>query len=94
MRGPSKALVIAQLLAFGAVACVTGDDPLDEEHASFPSGKADGAVEAGGKTIGYTESALVADDGDVPVTATEDAIIVAFTINPDAPVTRQGTIGR
>jgi len=53
----------------------------------------DGAVEAGETSVGYTESALVADDGDVPITATEDATIVAFNINPDAPVTRQGTIG-
>ncbi len=54
----------------------------------------DGAVEIGGEPVGYTESALVTDEGDVPVTATEDATIVAFSIDPDAPVTRQGTIGR
>jgi redox-sensitive bicupin YhaK (pirin superfamily) len=54
----------------------------------------DGAVEVGEESVGYTESALVTDDGDVPVTATEDATIVAFNINPDATVTRQGTIGR
>jgi len=30
----------------------------------------------------------------VAVTATEDATIVAFGITPDAPITRQGTIGR
>ncbi|MEA1930718.1 MAG: pirin family protein [Euryarchaeota archaeon] len=45
-------------------------------------------------TIGYTESALVTGDGEQQVTATEDAILVAFCIDPDAPVTRQGTIGR
>jgi len=28
------------------------------------------------------------------VTATEDSILVAFCLDPDAPVTRQGTIGR
>ena len=54
----------------------------------------DGAVDVGGASLGYTESALVLDDGDVPVTAVEDATIVAFSINPDAPITRQGTIGR
>ncbi|MFB6119432.1 pirin family protein [Halosegnis sp.] len=54
----------------------------------------DGAVEVGDEPVGYTESALVTGDNDVTVTATEDAIIVAFVINPDAPVTRQGTIGR
>ena len=54
----------------------------------------EGAVEIGGKSVGYTESALVTGDGDVPVTATEDSIVVAFVLDPDAPVTRQGTIGR
>jgi hypothetical protein len=53
----------------------------------------DGAVEVGDESVGYTESALVTGD-DVAVAATEDATIVAFSINPDAPVTRQGTIGR
>jgi len=54
----------------------------------------DGAVEAGDEPVGSTESALVTGDNDVAVTATEDATIVAFSINPDAPITRQGTIGR
>ena len=54
----------------------------------------EGSVEVGKESIGYTESALVADDRDVTVTAREDSSIVAFVINPDAPVTRQGTIGR
>ena len=54
----------------------------------------DGAVEAGDEPVGYTESALVTGDDDVAVAATEDTTIVAFSINPDAPVTRQGTIGR
>ena len=54
----------------------------------------DGAVEVGDKSVGFTESALVIDDDDMVVTAIEDATIVAFNINPDAPVTRQGTIGR
>ncbi|WP_436928709.1 pirin family protein [Halosimplex halobium] len=54
----------------------------------------DGVVDVGDESVGYTESALVTDDGDVPVTATEDSTLVAFCINPDAPVTRQGTIGR
>jgi len=54
----------------------------------------EGAVNVGDAPVGYTESALVPNDGDLPVTATEDAIIVAFNINPDAPITRQGTIGR
>ena len=54
----------------------------------------DGAVDVGDESLGYTESALVVDDDGVPVTATEDAILVAFCIDPDAPITRQGTIGR
>nr|WP_250137877.1 pirin family protein [Halorientalis salina] len=56
----------------------------------------DGAVTAGeGEAeLGYTESGLVTDAGDVPVTATDDSTLVAFSINPDAPITRQGTIGR
>ncbi len=54
----------------------------------------DGAVEVGGEPVGHTESALVTGEGEVPVTATEDALVVAFSIDPDASVTRQGTIGR
>jgi redox-sensitive bicupin YhaK (pirin superfamily) len=53
-----------------------------------------GAVEVGEESVGYTESALVTGDDDVALIATEDATIVAFSINPDAPVTRQDTIGR
>jgi hypothetical protein len=45
-------------------------------------------------SIGFTESVLIKGDGEVSVTATEDSILVAFCINPDAPITRQGTIGR
>ena len=54
----------------------------------------EGAVAVGGASVGHTESALVADDSDVAVTAAEDSILVAFNVNPEAPVTRQGTIGR
>jgi redox-sensitive bicupin YhaK (pirin superfamily) len=54
----------------------------------------EGAVEVGGTAVGFTESALVTGDGDVTVTASEDSIVAAFVIDPDAPVTRQGTIGR
>lgn len=54
----------------------------------------EGAVDVGAESLGYTESALVTDDSDIDVTATEDSTIVAFIINPDASVTRQGTIGR
>ena len=44
--------------------------------------------------LGYTESAMITGDGSASITATEDAVLVAFRIDPDAPVTRQGTIGR
>jgi len=54
----------------------------------------EGAVDVGEASVGYTESALVTDAGDVPVTATEDSTVVAFAVDPDAPVTREGTIGR
>ncbi len=58
----------------------------------------DGAVTVGSEAVslGYTESALVAGEGvnGVSVTATEESVLVAFCLNPDAPVTRQGTIGR
>ena len=33
------------------------------------------------------------DGGDIPVTATEDSVILTFAINPDAPITQQGTTG-
>ena len=54
----------------------------------------EGAVEVGGAPVGHTESALVTTDDDVVVTATEASTVVAFCSNPDAPLTRQGTIGR
>ncbi|WP_135822085.1 pirin family protein [Halostella litorea] len=54
----------------------------------------EGAVDVGDQSVGFTESALVTGDGDVAVTASEDSILVAFVIDPEAPVTRQGTIGR
>jgi redox-sensitive bicupin YhaK (pirin superfamily) len=54
----------------------------------------EGAVTVGDASVGYTESALVTGDGDVPVTAAEASLLVAFSLDPDAPITRQGTIGR
>ena len=54
----------------------------------------EGAVDIGEESVGDTESALVTGESDVSVTATEESISVAFVINPDAPVTRRGTIGR
>ncbi|GAB3681879.1 pirin family protein [Salinarchaeum chitinilyticum] len=56
----------------------------------------DGAVTVGEDEapLGYTESALITGAAEVPVTATEDSTLVAFAIDPDAPITRRGTIGR
>jgi len=54
----------------------------------------DGAVDLAGQVLGYTESAVLAGEAKASVTAREDSILVAFTLNPDAPITRQGTIGR
>ncbi|AQL43904.1 pilus assembly protein [Halorientalis sp. IM1011] len=54
----------------------------------------EGAVTVGDASVGYTESALVIGDGDVSVTANEDSLLVAFSLDSDAPITRQGTIGR
>jgi redox-sensitive bicupin YhaK (pirin superfamily) len=54
----------------------------------------EGGVEIGDEPVGYTESALVTGERDATVTASEDSILVAFVIDPDAPITRRGTIGR
>lgn len=54
----------------------------------------EGSVDVGGESVAHTESALVIDDSDVVVIATEDSTIVAFNINPDALITRKGTLGR
>lgn len=53
----------------------------------------EGAVEIDGVSLGYTESAVIPESETVGVTAVEDSTLVAFSINPDAPITRQGTIG-
>ena len=54
----------------------------------------DGAVEIGDEPVVYTESTFMIGDNDVAVTATEDATIVAFSLEPDAPIPCQGTISR
>ena len=54
----------------------------------------EGSVTVGDEAVGYTESAVVTGDGEVAVTAEEDSLLVAFSLNPDATITRQGTIGR
>ncbi len=54
----------------------------------------EGAVTADGTRFDETESGLLVGDRTLTLTAERDAIVVAFLIDPDAPVTRQGTIGR
>jgi redox-sensitive bicupin YhaK (pirin superfamily) len=53
----------------------------------------DGAVTAGDTHFDSTESGLFVGD-DLTLTARDDTLLVAFLIDPDAPVTRQGTVGR
>ena len=53
----------------------------------------DGAVTAAGTDLDATESGLFVGDA-ATVTARTDATLVAFTIDLEAPVTRQGTVGR
>ncbi len=47
-----------------------------------------------GTTIEAAESAVFVGDASLSATAESDALVVAFVINPDAAITRQGTIGR
>lgn len=55
----------------------------------------DGAVTVDGTEFAETESGLAVEEADsMSVTADAESLVVAFVINPDAPVTRQGTIGR
>ena len=54
----------------------------------------DGEVAVDGVELGPTESALWTGDGVPTVTAETGATVVAFLVDPDAPITRQGTIGR
>ncbi|MBX0294678.1 pirin family protein [Haloarcula nitratireducens] len=76
-------------LSAGATAALPGRPEWDTYLYVF-----EGSVELGDAELGHTESALVTGDGAVPVTATEDATLVAFAVDPDAPITRRGTIGR
>lgn len=54
----------------------------------------EGSVRIGDEPVGYTESALVTGDDEIAVTASEQSTIVAFSLDPDATVTRRGTTGR
>lgn len=53
-----------------------------------------GEAGIGDARLGKGESALLVGDTGGRVAALKDAVVVAFLIDPDAPVTRQGTIGR
>ncbi|SDR17667.1 pirin family protein [Natronobacterium texcoconense] len=54
----------------------------------------EGAIEADGTRFDEREQGLIVDGGEVTATALEETTLVAFLVDPDAPVTRQGTIGR
>jgi hypothetical protein len=54
----------------------------------------EGGVEVDGVALAETESALVTDDRVATLTASEPSVVVAFLVDPEAPVTRQGTVGR
>jgi len=54
----------------------------------------EGTIRANEMTFGRTEQGLLVNADELTVTAQEDALLVAFLINPDAPLTYQGTIGR
>lgn len=48
-----------------------------------------------GERFGQAQSGLIAEDApNVPVTANQDTTLVAFLIDPNATVTRIGTVGR
>lgn len=47
VRRPTQLLATSLFFSFLVASCAVGDDPLDDEHASFASGKADGATEPG-----------------------------------------------
>ncbi|WP_436348454.1 pirin family protein [Natronorubrum sp. FCH18a] len=54
----------------------------------------EGAATADDTHFDKTESGLLVDGEEVTVTAETDTLLVAFLIDPDAPITRQGTVGR
>lgn len=54
----------------------------------------EGAVKSRETDFDRTESGLLVNGGSELVTAREESRLVAFLINSDAPITREGTIGR
>ena len=53
-----------------------------------------GEIEINGARFAEAESGLVTKAGGLTVRAIRPSLLVAFLINPDAEVTREGTIGR
>jgi len=54
----------------------------------------EGGVEVDGTSFEQADSGLLVDEPEASVAATEDTTMVAFHLNPDAEITRQGTVGR
>lgn len=54
----------------------------------------EGMLEVDGVRFEEAESGLLEDEAVMSATAREESVVVAFLVNPDAPITRQGTIGR
>jgi redox-sensitive bicupin YhaK (pirin superfamily) len=52
-----------------------------------------GVIEAGGKRFSANEQGLFTGDGTLSLGAVENSVVVAFLIDPHAPVTREGTVG-
>ena len=76
----------------------SGADGVGADGAGADGVGADGAGTqgpgVGDERLSETESAVVEEGSAVTLNASEDAVLVAFLIDPDAPITRQGTIGR
>lgn len=53
-----------------------------------------GRVEVDGAEFGEAETGLLVDASGTAVTAAEESLFVAFLIDPDATITRMGTVGR
>ncbi|NUE01218.1 pirin family protein [Halorubraceae archaeon YAN] len=54
----------------------------------------EGSIEADSRSFNEAESGLYVGGDELRLSATADSIVVAFVINPAAPITKQGTIGR
>jgi redox-sensitive bicupin YhaK (pirin superfamily) len=52
-----------------------------------------GSLTAGGRTFGQAEQGMLPGGGTLALRALEAAVIVAFLIDPEATVTRAGTVG-